>query len=289
MRLLLIFSLALLVLICGDVFQVFSEAPATPKILFSSSQDGNWEVYMMNPDGSEQVNLTQHPADDRGAAWSPTGEQILFASDRRRKHVLDLYLMDADGANVRRVFKKKVDGSRINPAWSPNGKRFAYNYRDFDRGEYGFYLGTLGEEDVDPLPYGGSAAWSPDGSEIACSISHQFGSRLTFINVRTRKLEQPIPDKVLLWQSNPSWSATGDRLAIRGNKHPLPVILERDLHDAWMDKATIFIVNRDGTGPPGNLLMKRVPRHYGLSYHRTVRKYFTHRKSTDTPKSSSWI
>ena len=111
MRLLLIFSLALLVLICGDVFQVFSEAPATPKILFSSSQDGNWEVYMMNPDGSEQVNLTQHPADDRGAAWSPTGEQILFASDRRRKHVLDLYLMDADGANVRRVFKKKVDGS----------------------------------------------------------------------------------------------------------------------------------------------------------------------------------
>ena len=61
MRLLLIFCLTLLVLICGDMFQVFSEAPTTPKILFTSTRDGNREVYMMNPDGSEQVNLTQHP------------------------------------------------------------------------------------------------------------------------------------------------------------------------------------------------------------------------------------
>ena len=84
MRLLLIFCLTLLVLICGDMFQVFSEVPTTPKILFTSSRGGNTEVYMMNPDGSEQVNLTQHPADDLGAVWSPTGEQILFVSDRSR-------------------------------------------------------------------------------------------------------------------------------------------------------------------------------------------------------------
>ena len=35
---------------------------------------------------------------------------------------------------------------------------------------------------------------------------------------------------------------------IRGNKHPIPAILDRDLHNAWADKSTIFIVNRDGTG-----------------------------------------
>ena len=248
MRFLSVFSMILLMLICGGVYRVFGKAPTTPKILFSSSRDGNWEIYMMNPDGSEPVNLTQHPAGDRGAAWSPTGEQILFASDRRRKHLWDLYLMDVDGSNVRRVFKKKVEGWRDSPAWSPDGKRFAYNYTDWDRGKYGFYLGTFGEEDVEPLPYGASAAWSPDGSEIACIVSHQFGSRLTFISVDTRDREQPLPDKVLLWQSSPSWSAAGDRLAIRGNKHPLPVILDRDLHEAWNDKSTVFIVNRDGTG-----------------------------------------
>lgn len=203
---------------------------------------------MMNPDGSEQVNLTQHPDGDRNAVWSPTGEQILFASDRRRKHVWDLYLMDADGANVRRIFKKKVEGSRDRPTWSPDGKRFAYNYTDWDRRKYGLYIGRFGEEDVESLPYGSSPAWSPDGSEIACIVSHQFGSRLTFINVRTQKLERPLPDKALQWQSNPSWSAAGDRLVIRGNRHPIPAILDRDLHNAWHNKDTIFIVNRDGTG-----------------------------------------
>ena len=62
MRLLLIFCLTLLVLMFGGVCQVFAEAPTMPKILFTSRRDGNYEIYMMNPDGSEQVNLTQHPA-----------------------------------------------------------------------------------------------------------------------------------------------------------------------------------------------------------------------------------
>ena len=254
MRFVLGFSLILLMLMCVGVCRVFAEAPTTPKILFSSSRDGNWEVYVMNPDGSEQVNLTQHPDGDRGAVWSPTGEQILFASNRQGTRVWDLYLMDPDGSNVRRVFKKKAKGWRDRPAWSPDGKQFAYNYTDWDRGEFGHYLGTFGEEDAELLPYAGGPAWSPDGSEIACSISHQFGSRLTFINVRTRETEQPLPDKALLWQYHPSWSAAGDRLAISGNRHPIPVIAGLDLdnaralHNAWTNKGTIFIVNRDGTG-----------------------------------------
>ena len=246
MRLLLIFSLILLVLMCGSTFQVFAKSPTTPKILFTSTRDGNHEVYMMNPDGSEQVNLTQHPATDYSAVWSPTGEQILFTSNR--SSVQDLYLMDPDGTNVRRVFKKKIKARRQHATWSPDGKQFAYNYLDWDRRKSGLYLGTFGEEDVEPLPYGSSPAWSPNGSEIACSVSHALGSRLTFINVDTRDREQPIPDKVLPWQSLPSWSAAGDRLAISGNKHPIPAILDRDLHEAWRDKTTVYIVNRDGTG-----------------------------------------
>ena len=202
----------------------------------------------MNPDGSEQVNLTQHPASDISAVWSSTGDQILFVSDRQGTRVRDLYLMDPDGSNVRRVFKKKTKGARSSPAWSTDGKQFVYKYTDWDRFEFGLYLGTFGEEDAELLPYGNSPEWSPDGSEIAYSIPHQFGSRLTFMDVRTRKLEQPLPDKTLQWQRQPSWSAAGDRLAISGNRHPLPVILDRDLHAAWADKYVIYIVNRDGTG-----------------------------------------
>ncbi len=248
MRLKSVFYIILLTLVCGTVPPLFAKAPTTPKILFTSSRDGNRDIYMMNPDGSEQVNLTQHPAEDMSAVWSPTGDKILFVSNRQGTRVRDLYLMDPDGSNVRRVFKKKAKGARMYPAWSPDGRHFAYSYRDWDRFELGLYLGTFGEEDAELLPYGNSPEWSPDGSEIAYSIPHQFGSRLTFMDVRTRKLEQPLPDKALQWQSGPSWSAAGDKLAISGNKHLLPVILDRDLHNAWADKYTVFIVNRDGTG-----------------------------------------
>ena len=74
MKLKSIFYIILLTLMCGDVCWLSAnKAPTTPKILFTSRRDGNLEVYTMNPDGSEQVNLTQHPATDLEAAWSPNG------------------------------------------------------------------------------------------------------------------------------------------------------------------------------------------------------------------------
>ena len=248
MRFLLIFSMIILLLMCGAVGRLFAEAPTTPKILFTSQRDGNREVYMMNPDGSEQVNLTQHPAIDLDAAWSPTGEQILFISDRGGTRVRDLYLMDADGSNVRRVFKRK-EAWRGSPAWSPNGKQFAYTNVNWKLLKFGgLYLATFGEEDGEHIGNGGTPDWSPDGSEIACYVDAPQEARLMFINVRTREEEQPLPDEALLFQFDPSWSAAGDKLAFSGIRHPLPVIFDRDLHNAWKNKQTIYIVNRDGTG-----------------------------------------
>ena len=249
MKLLLIFSIILLLAVCGGVCRVLAKAPTTPKILFTSARDGNYEVYMMNPDGSEQTNLTQHRADDRGAVWSPTGEQILFVSDRQGTRVPDLYLMDPDGSNVRRVFKRKITAWRVGATWSPDGKQFAYQYKDWTRLKFGLYLGTFGEEDAERIGTYNSPAWSPDASEIACSISHPQEARLTFINVHTREQEQPLPKREMLWQFNPSWSVAGDRLAFAGNKHPLPpVVAPQAVWDAWQAKVAIYIVNRDGTG-----------------------------------------
>ena len=94
--------------------------------------------------------------------------------------------------------RKKQRGGEVSPAWSTDGKQFAYSYTDWDRFEFGLYLGDIWRRRCRTCyPYGNSPEWSPDGSEIAYSISHQFGARLTFMDVRTRKLEQPLPDKAL--------------------------------------------------------------------------------------------
>ena len=118
-------------LVFSNITAVWAKAPETAKIVFMSKRDGNPEIYIMNPDGSEQVNLTQHPAADYQPAWSPNGKQILFSSDR--DGIFDLYLMDADGANVRKVFANSK--YRWEAAWSPDGKRIAYAQGDPGKGK----------------------------------------------------------------------------------------------------------------------------------------------------------
>ena len=240
MRLVFISCILSLVLLCANVCPVLAKAPTTPKILFTSLRDGNREVYIMNPDGSEQVNLTQHSADDLQAVWSAMGDQILFASDRGG--VRDLYLMDSDGFNVRRVFKRET--YRENPTWSPDGKQFVYTQRQ--QGKWFVYIATLGEQEEELLADGGTPAWSPDGTEIACSI----GGRITFINIRTQRQEHLLPKKATNWQLQPSWSATGYKLVFAWNKNPLPPdhMPSKPLPREWVDKQTVYIVNRDGTG-----------------------------------------
>ena len=249
---LLTFAISTLLVLNASVSLLFAQAPTTPKILFTSSRDGNREVYIMNPDGSEQVRLTQHPANDLEAVWSPTGEKILFVSDRRDfrpRGTRDLYMMDPDGSNVRRVFRRKIEAWRTAPTWSPDEKQIAYRQLDHSGGgTSGMYILTLGEQEPEFIGKFSSPAWSPNGTEIACETAEPGREWIILMNTRTRKHERLLPKKALPWQEDPSWSATGAKLAFVGNNNPLPVILDRGLHNAWRDKQTIFIVNRDGTG-----------------------------------------
>ena len=157
---------SLKLLICGlfllsPSLAVMAQTPATAKIVFTSKRDGNAEIYVMNPDGGEQLNVTKHHAEDYEPAWSPDGTQILFSSDRGGR--FDLYLMDADGSNVRKVFKSQE--RRRAPAWSPDGKQIAYTQGE--QGEEAIYLAARTGDAAKKLTDGFSPAWSPDGREIA--------------------------------------------------------------------------------------------------------------------------
>ena len=202
-----------LVLVLMHADQVLAKAPTTEKIAFSSNRDGNYEIYIMNPNGTKQVNLTEHKAADVQPAWSPTGEEILFVSNREGRP--DLYLMDTDGTNVRKVFKNLK--LRTAPAWSPDGKQISYRRGD-PVGE--LYIASLDKKDekrVAPLgKYDGYSSWSPDGTKIAFggpSKQRDIDSRIYILNVETRRKEMLFADEILTSMRNPSWSPSNDKIA----------------------------------------------------------------------------
>jgi len=99
---------------------------ANGRIAFTSDRDGasNTEIYSMNPDGSNQTNLTHHPALDFDASWSPDGSRIAFASDRTAAGSWDVYAMNADGSNVVRLTTDPaLDWT---PSWSPDGSKIVF-------------------------------------------------------------------------------------------------------------------------------------------------------------------
>lgn len=240
-----IFSVFNLIVFCANISPLFAKAPTTPKILFTSTRDDNREVYIMNPDGSEQVNLTHHRAEDLQAVWSPTGERILFVSDR--DGVRDLYLMNPDGSNVQRAFKKAF--YRYHPTWAPDSRRIAYMRIDSDLSTSIIYIGSIGKQIEEPLVNGLYPAWSPDKRKIVCSIGSPMDGRLALVNIHSGEQKYILPLKTLDGQSFPSWSAKGDKLAFSWNNNPLPVLAAGEhVPDAWINKLAIYIVNRDGTG-----------------------------------------
>ncbi len=178
----------------------------------------------MNPDGSRQINLTHHPSQDYMPAFSPTGTQILFVSSRDGE--ADLYLMDADGTDVRRVFDEATHRSA--PTWSPDGKWIAYQKgRWHDNRE--LHIASIDDRVEQRITWVGHAvadpSWSPDGTEIAFVVNVPFidgigplvNTKIVFFNVQTRVEESFLPEKLPLMET-PAWSPIGDVIAFSWGK-----------------------------------------------------------------------
>ncbi len=100
-------------------------APDGSRIAFVSGRDRNWEIYVMEADGSNVRRLTDNPYDDLWPAWSPDGEHIAFASRRTVNGALswDIYLVAPDGTGLHRL---DTGGQARKPAWSRDAETVAF-------------------------------------------------------------------------------------------------------------------------------------------------------------------
>jgi Tol biopolymer transport system component len=83
---------------------------------------GDANVWVMDRDGSNKRQLTDAPGADFDPAWSPSGTEIAFVSQRDGNQ--EIYLMDANGDNEQPLTATR--GPESEPEWSPEGRRIAY-------------------------------------------------------------------------------------------------------------------------------------------------------------------
>ena len=94
-------------------------SPDGRTLVFDSYRDGSFDIYSIELDTGRVRRLTDHPAADARPAFSPDGQHIVFHSTRDDSGPSDLYVMDRDGSNLRRLTKLGAEGgsNASHPDW----------------------------------------------------------------------------------------------------------------------------------------------------------------------------
>ena len=192
----LVVGVAVLVLVgCGGSGGTDNpvEPQAVAKIAFGRLVGSGWHVFLMGPLGANQIDLTPGTFSNCDPAWSPDHRQIVFTSNR--KTYFEVYIMDANGLNLRRVTFNGVqeEASYASPAWSPDGTKIvaartagflvAHLYMFHPDGTHMTQLTTGPHADENPT-------WLPDGSGILFDSDRQGGRQIFAINTNGLNLRR---------------------------------------------------------------------------------------------------
>jgi Tol biopolymer transport system component len=201
------------------------------KLAFASDRDGNGEIYVMDPEGSNLVRLTYNNSNDWDPSWSPDGNRIAFVS--ARDGPVDIYVMDADGSNVVRLTNRLSDDWQ--PSWSPDGSKIVFT--DVENSNWEIYTVDADGSNVVRLTNNPSEdwepSWSPDGSKIAF-ISRRGGNgtrEIYVMNADGSNVVRLTKDAFAYFK--PSWSPDGSRIVFTSTEA-----------NNW----DIYTMNIDGSG-----------------------------------------
>jgi Tol biopolymer transport system component len=176
------------------------------KIAFQSHRDGNYEIYTMNADGTNQTSISNNAADDELPAWSPDGNKIAFASNRDGNY--DIYVMNSDGSDQINISNSGFGVLDQMAAWSPDGTKIAFQRLTGSNRE----IYTMNPDGTNQTDISNNSVhdedpnWAPDGTKIAfwrddfnVYVMNADGSNVTRI---TPELG-----------TEPAWSPDGTKIA----------------------------------------------------------------------------
>jgi len=251
------------------------QAQPSPGIVFTSDRTYNWDLFLIQADGTGTTQLTDFPGVDADPAWSADGRKIAFRS--RRDGSSDIFVMHPDGSNPINLINDPETSldDEFAPQWSPDGETLSiYTDRFPPRGnclsgfhqvamlvrEAGNYQADLFET-IAGEQY--SSTWSPDGRYLAFSSScNQTGFQLYVYDIQTGETRRLTSESTS--HTHPAWSHDGLYLAfakyVEGNNEIFLLNLEtrqqtqitvhpaNDIMPTWSpdDTQIAFVSNREG-------------------------------------------
>ena len=144
-------------------------SPDGSHIVYASNEDGSMNIYTMRSDGTDvkQLTHTTH-CYNGGSFFSPDGTKIIFRADRDQPDLMQVYIMDRDGSNLRQITNH--DAVAWAPFWHPSQDIIAYTSALHGHHRYEIYLHSIStgqEYRVTHYPgFDGLPAFNHDGTKM---------------------------------------------------------------------------------------------------------------------------
>jgi TolB protein len=174
------------------------------RIALTLGKDGNSEVYLMDRDGKNLKRLTFSRAIDSSPQWSPSGDDIAFTSDELGTGSPQIYIMDAEGGNRRRISNvgsSYCDGA----AWSPKGDKIAFTARV--NGQFEIYVCEVDGSNAKRLTSGQGnnedPSWAPNGLMLTFT-SDRTGSSHVYVMCNDGTNQRQLTKRG--YNISPAWS-----------------------------------------------------------------------------------
>jgi dipeptidyl aminopeptidase/acylaminoacyl peptidase len=184
------------------------------RIAFSGGIRFNQHIATANPDGSDARSLTgiALPSGEREPSWSPDGKRLVFARHNDQSSMYEIWVMNADGGNLRRVTSGFPDDS---PQFTPDGSRIVFT-RTRAHGQDLMLVNVDGSGLVPLtdtfLPQEQNPTVSPDGRLVAFDTTEGTGSVET-ISIMPTAGGAPVALATGELVSNPDFSPDGSKIA----------------------------------------------------------------------------